>query len=277
MRRATQDDVPWIMQFLQDRVETSMFPLANLTDHGLDGTHNRAVAAWVAPNQRGVFCLTNDGMLQLQLPDPQDWAVVPSLIKGREIVGCTGEQAQATGVLTACGLTEAPVDVGRDEPLMRLSLSDLTYPDLDATLAPLSEMPATLATEWRAHYMQEVLGAADDAQTRAKDDVARQIAADSHRCLFVKGQPVAVTGFNACFEDVVQIGGVYTPPDLRGKGYAGVALARHLLEARENGARLAILFAASDAAQRAYERVGFQRCGTYSLYLFSSPQVILCT
>ena len=83
-----------------------------------------------------------------------------------------------------------------------------------------------------------------------------------------------MTGFNSQFEDVVQIGGVYTPPEKRGRGHARRALAMHLAEARSKGATQAVLFAANAAAARAYEAVGFQRASDFALVMFSEAQKI---
>ena len=46
------------------------------------------------------------------------------------------------------------------------------------------------------------------------------------------------------------------------------AVALHLQEARDKGATRAILFAANEAAARAYESIGFERNGTFSLMMF---------
>ena len=88
----------------------------------------------------------------------------------------------------------------------------------------------------------------------------------------IDGKPVAMTGFNARLPEVVQIGGVYTPPELRGNGYAKLAVALHLIEARTAGATRAVLFAASESAARAYIAIGFQPAGQFSLLLFTNPK-----
>ncbi|MGL4279266.1 MAG: GNAT family N-acetyltransferase, partial [Albidovulum sp.] len=84
------------------------------------------------------------------------------------------------------------------------------------------------------------------------------LARDSHRILERNGIPVATTGFTAELSGVVQIGGVYTLPDLRGRGYARAAVALHLAEGRQKGIRRALLFAANAAAARAYQAIGFR-------------------
>lgn len=66
---------------------------------------------------------------------------------------------------------------------------------------------------------------------------------------------------------MVQVGGVYTPPALRSRGYARCAVAGSLLAARAEGAERAILFTNNPAAVRAYEALGFARIGEYALVL----------
>ena len=132
-----------------------------------------------------------------------------------------------------------------------------------------------LLLAWRAASHHEILGAtAEQAESLAVDDVARMIAGGNHRLLIVGDEPVALTGFNAALPDIVQVGGVYTPPDLRGRGQARLAVALHLAEARAAGAARAVLFAASPAAARAYRSIGFRPNGSFALVLFAAPATI---
>ena len=82
-----------------------------------------------------------------------------------------------------------------------------------------------------------------------------------------------MTGFNAELPTIVQIGGVYTPPPLRGQGFARHAVALHLDEARRRGVGRATLFSASESAARAYSAIGFEPIGHYTLCHFDGPQV----
>ena len=108
----------------------------------------------------------------------------------------------------------------------------------------------------------------------AVKDTVRYNEADSHRVLYDGDAPVAMTGFNATLPEAVQIGGVYTPPELRARGLARRAVAMHLDQARSAGVDHAILFAASAQACRAYEAIGFKRTGTFTILVFEEPQVI---
>ena len=60
---------------------------------------------------------------------------------------------------------------------------------------------------------------------------------------------------------------IYTPPKLRGRGYAKLAVAASLVVARERGASRAVLFTGNPSAVRTYEALGFRRVGDYALVL----------
>lgn len=119
----------------------------------------------------------------------------------------------------------------------------------------------------------EALGERDDAAlaARAADDIA---AWHSHGDIFVltdaDGTPLSMATHNARVPDTVQIGGVWTPPDSRGRGYARAIVAGALLAAREDGARTAVLFTGkeNEPARRAYLALGFRIIGDYGIVLF---------
>ena len=81
------------------------------------------------------------------------------------------------------------------------------------------------------------------------------------------GTLASLSAFNARLPDIVQLGGIYTPPVLRGRGFARAAVAASLLEARGQGASRAVLFTNNPSAVRTYEALGFRRIGDYSIVL----------
>jgi predicted GNAT family acetyltransferase len=87
------------------------------------------------------------------------------------------------------------------------------------------------------------------------------------------GQPVAYQQFNAMLPDVVQVGGVWTPPAWRGRGYGRAVVAGALLAARDAGARRGVLFTgdANLPARRAYAALGFSRVGEWALIFLREP------
>jgi GNAT superfamily N-acetyltransferase len=162
------------------------------------------------------------------------------------------------------------------QPHFQLDLADLVMPDCTGlSLQPISAAPLDLLRQWRRDYLRDTgFDAQGDIAQTAEKEIAAYRAAQSHYVLIADGQPVAMTGFNAALPQIVQVGGVYTPPCWRGRGFARRAVALHLAQARAAGVQRAILFAASDAAARAYVALGFERIGDYAIALFDKPQVI---
>ena len=72
--------------------------------------------------------------------------------------------------------------------------------------------------------------------------------------------------------ETVQIGAVWTPPELRGRGYARAVVAGALRTAASEGARRAVLFTgeSNTPARQTYQGLGFRRVGDYGIVLFSS-------
>ncbi len=275
-RIATQADLPPIEALLRRHVQSSMFLLGNLRDHGLGSDAPHGMTLWVQKDLSGVLGVSNTGMVlfQAQQATAKDWRAAFELLAGRELTGCVGDTEQLRAFLSASGLSARPTRLDEDEPGFALDLVDLAISEVpQARLIPLADAPRDLVLDWRAAYHAEILGTApENCATEARRDVDGYIERASHRVLTIAGQAVAMCGFNAQMPDVVQVGGVYTPPDLRGRGYARLAVALHLEEARQEGADLAVLFAASPAAARAYQAIGFKPAGSFSLVLFA-PEV----
>lgn len=270
MRRATGADRPAIEAFLRARAVTSMFPLANLARHGMDGDHDRAMRFWFRAGPHGlgdVVGVTRGGMVMPSC-DGAPWRAVAAALAGREISGVIGATAQARPLVAALDLGGAATELDEDEPQFALDLDALVVPEGPGALRPLGQVDRERMVAWRRAYSLEVLGAApEEAAERAAADIGRYVAADSHRVLVGPDGPLALTGFNAEGAGLVQIGGVYTPPALRGHGHARRAVALHLAEARARGIRHATLFARGPAAIRAYRAIGFREIGSWTLFL----------
>ncbi len=222
---------------------------------------------------QSVIALTRGGMIQSLLAPGCDLSQLRTTLAGQTLSGAVGPAASTRPVLRALDLAETPARLDEDEPGFALDLLQLHFPTAPrTTLIPASMASRDLLIAWRAAATVETQGMPPDlAPVRAAGDVDGWRAADSHRVLLVDNQPVALTGFNARLPEIVQVGGVYTPPDLRNRGHARTAVALHLAEARATGATRAVLFAATPAAVRAYRSIGFQPAADFSLVLFRNP------
>ena len=108
---------------------------------------------------------------------------------------------------------------------------------------------------------------------RLRASVERSVGERRTWVLEDQGALVATSGFNTAIREAVQIGGVYTPPKYRRRGYARAVVAASLLDARAEGAETAILFTGHDnvPAQRAYTALGFCHIGAYRLLMLHEP------
>ncbi|MDX1782191.1 MAG: GNAT family N-acetyltransferase [Thalassovita sp.] len=280
IRKAQPGEEAAIEAFLAQHADSSMFLRSNLAAYGLaELQHPHGTTYCLYPEIgaiRGVFGRSNSGFLMCQAPDaaPEVWRGFADALEGQEIKGMTGDDEQVTAALAAIGLPGDGFVMNHAEPLYRLDLARLKAPA--ATLrVPVSE-DAELLSLWSAQYMIDT-GEAGAKGPEPRIAIARAVEAitgGKTRLLIEDGQPVAMTGFNAQLDDMVQVGGVFTPPDRRGNGNARRAVAAHLAEARAQGAKTAILFANNAAAARAYEAIGFERIGAYRVAILKTPQVI---
>jgi len=129
---------------------------------------------------------------------------------------------------------------------------------------------------WRLAYDREVFGDEGTPENRYKSEQRAKDLVQNDRLRLLQRHgapdgPVAMTAFNAATPGTVQIGSVYTPPDLRGHGYARRALALHLTQASDQGVGSAVLFASGPAAVRAYKSIGFSQIGEYAQVAFADP------
>ncbi|MEI4473024.1 GNAT family N-acetyltransferase [Frigidibacter sp. MR17.24] len=279
MRPARPGDAAPLAAFLARHPETSMFLRQALATHGVAGGADRFAARfWLAEGAqgpRGCVALTTSGLGMIQWPglSAADLPGIAAALARERIAGMNGAAGQIALLRRALGLSQAAASLDRTEPLYRLALDALVLPEGPGRLRPPDEGDRALVERWRSAYAIEALGAAPGRATEIEEraQVAGLIAQDRLRLWQEEGEPVAMTSFNARLPDIVQVGGVWTPPGGRGRGRARRAVAAHLAEARGQGAGTAILFAASPAAARAYEAIGFRQVGSYHLLMLAAP------
>jgi GNAT superfamily N-acetyltransferase len=274
--RVTPHDVPEVEAFLHARSDYVMFPLNNLTRFGLDGIDDLAPRMWRngdgAPTD--ILSVTKAGMVMPYLPSG-DFDAAAAALSGRSLIGIIGPKQAVRGMQAALGLATADMELDADEVHFALDLDDLIIPDGTTHIVPMTENLRPILTEWMVDYHINTLGMTPDAAAAAVPDRISREMAENRRVILMDGDtPVATTAFNAALPHIVQIGAVYTPPALRGKGYARRAVALHLEQARTTGVRRATLFASAQNAIAAYTAVGFRQIGEWVLAIFKTPQVV---
>ncbi|MBT9384866.1 GNAT family N-acetyltransferase [Pseudooceanicola sp. CBS1P-1] len=267
--------------FLSGHAETSMFLRGNLAAHGIGASEAaNATDFWLwedAGRLAGVFGATRSGNLMLQLPGraPEALAAAARALKGRPFKALTGEARQAEAFLKVLGQWDG-LRVNDLEPLYRLDLSKLPGGASPLRRARSEELP--MLSAWFAAYERDLgFAAADPAEARLQAFLRAEEAVSGGsavRLLTEADRPVAMAALNAEAVDCVQLGGVYVPEGARNAGLGRRVARAVLAEARDRGARTAILFANNPAAARAYEAIGFERIGDYRIAMPQAPTVL---
>jgi len=270
--------------FLARHADTSMFLRSNARSAGLSDRGHPLQATYVAALDggriAGVAAHCWNGMVLVQAPDGDHAAAVAREAvrrSGRTVTGFSGPWTQVVAARKALGLGAAPtVKDSRDE-LYVLDLALLVVPPELASGALRCRHPEEreleLLVNWRVRFAVEALGASDGPHLHqaSTDEVRLQHERGTDWLLLAGAAPVSYSVFNAMLPDIVQIGGVWTPPEFRGRGYARSVVAGSLLAARKQGVARAVLFAdpANEAARRAYLFLGFRIVGDYGLVLLA--------
>jgi GNAT superfamily N-acetyltransferase len=284
IRLATETDHAAIAAFLAQRRRTSMSLSGNLRDHGVNGTGHRDATRFFLATQRdeivAVFGFTEMGFLLCEAPvfDPAWVPQLGALLAGSRIFGLSGEATQVAALRStlksALGFEKSDKDFEDTEPLYHLDLGALRLPQGPGVLRTAGMDDLALVVDWRIAFDREVYGVtSQDEEDRSKVRARALVESGRARLLEVKGQPVAMTAFNAVLAQAVQLCSVYTPPPLRGREYGRRVVALQLSQAHTIGVEEAVLFATSPAACRVYESLGFQQIGRFTIIDFEPAKI----
>jgi RimJ/RimL family protein N-acetyltransferase len=281
LRLLGPSDAPALIAFLEQRVDTSLILLSNtelagLEDHGkpLQGTYvasfaNGEITAVAAHCWNGIVVVQGDVGLEDAVKD----AVSRSGRRLHGLIGPLDLVQRARGALGAESRRTAKDD---PEILYALDLEELRVPELLATpgvtcTRPDADESADLLVEWRIEFAVEALGEERSPALREKSKALLSRLGRTGWILRHDGNPVSYSTFSASTHGVVQVGGVFTPPHLRNRGYGRAVVAGCLLDVRNEGQKRSVLFTPQKniAAQRAYASLGYRPIGEFGLVLFT--------
>lgn len=236
------------------------------------------VAAFASDQIVAVAAHCWNDMLLLQAP-VEVAAVARTAVaqSGRPVAGLSGPAEQVVAARTALGMDDRPAPKFGREELFALNLGDLVVPPPLAQGRWTCRHPRAeeldLLVDWRVDFSREALQFPDSPTLRSECE--RELALIHERdsdWVLEDGSLVSYSAFNARLPDIVQVGGVWTPRTLRGRGYGRAVVAGSLVEVREQGVRRAVLFAEREDAKRAYVGIGFRVVGEYGLVLFAGKE-----
>jgi predicted GNAT family acetyltransferase len=270
--------------FLLPHVDTSMFLIGNMRAVGLVDTGQPYTGTYTAAFEDdkivGVMAHYWNQNLIFQAPVHLD-ALWRAAVKASErpIKGLIGPDDQVSLAREVLNIDETNIQVGETEKLYSLNLTDLIVPDsLNSGQVQgrrIEPRDVDLVTQWRVSYSLEALKEKDTPQLRenCRAAIERSLKEQNTWILEEEGKPVACSSFNTSIKEAVQVGGVWTPPELRRRGYGRCVVAASLLDARTEGIEKAILFTPNSniPAQKAYTALGFQYIGDYCILILQSP------
>lgn len=254
--------------FLALHAHSSAYLRAELARAGCDGF-------FVARDQGRIVASARQaasGMILLQAPASAGAVAAAALKHGaRQLAGFFGPLLQVRTAMQEMGLGQVTRLKDTAEDLFALALADLRLPAILASgqvrCRIAAEADFELLAAWRYAFRQATLkdGAGEKTILTSRADIAALLPAGS---LFIlEGeQALACCSFNARLPGMVQIGNVWTPPELRGHGYGRAVVAGALAIARHAGVAEAVLATgrANAAAQAAYRGIGFKVVGDYA-------------
>lgn len=270
-------------EYLTRYEETAQFLINNLKTHGpvMTDHHNSGHFKLIRKSGRvaGVFCLTRRGNLLIQT-DTND-STEPSVL----LDACAGEPVSIKGFIG---------DWNSIDPVYRLFLErnpsfkpsyeakEILYSytlsshdsklvhDTQVRLLQLCDFDQWLALS--AAYMLE-LSIPDELTLKQKErDFEFQVVNQLCWGLFVDPKLLSKASLNSKGQTIGQVGGVYTPPEFRKKGFAKRVMFHMLKDCIDLHSHTKnILFTGETdlPAQRLYESMGYKPIGFFALVLSS--------
>lgn len=269
-----------IETYLSRHMSSSLFLLSNLERAGLEDHGERFQGLWYGAFDeqgalQGVAAHFWNHNILMQCPDATTLrALLDALLAAspRPLDGLIGPWSQLEIATTHLGVALDACAYAQREPLFELAteaLRDPFTPDdptrvRAATLGDLDEL-----SDWMLAFNQKLDPSARLEQARSRMRLSIEAREAWVLVDASSGALLATTQNNASVEDTFQIGGVWTPVDQRGQGFARRVVAGQIEAMRARGFARVMLFTGEDniPAQRAYTSLGFVHTQDYGLVL----------
>jgi predicted GNAT family acetyltransferase len=191
---------------------------------------------------------------------------------GRQVPGVNAAQ-EAADAFTAVwrDRTGDAVTVHRRMRLFRLARLVPPAPSPAGSARPAAGTDRDLLTAWFEAFVGEVN---DDIPGHDHGaDVDRRLGYGGITFWEAGGAPVSIACLTRAIGGMARVGPVYTPPELRGRGYAGAATAAVSQAALDAGVREVVLYTdlANPTSNALYERLGYRAVEDRVLLSFEPP------
>ena len=165
--------------------------------------------------------------------------------------------------------TGASVQSGVDQRIYRL---ERVSPPRDAggaiRVATLAH--EDLLTEWSLGFVRDC---GLSGNTDVRQNVVAGLTEGSRVFWELEGQPVAMAAFGGATPSGVRVNWVYTPPELRGRGYATALVAALSQRLLDEGRKFCFLYTdlANPTSNSIYQRIGYEPVCDSVHYTFTVP------
>jgi RimJ/RimL family protein N-acetyltransferase len=136
------------------------------------------------------------------------------------------------------------------------------YPNAPGHARPATAEDAALVADWTLAFLRE---AVPHDPIPPRSELERQAGEGRHFFWIADGRPVSMAAIARRLPKTGAINSVYTPPELRGRGYAGSVTAAVVERIFAEGRRTACLYTdlSNPASNRCYAKIGFRAlCGS---------------
>jgi predicted GNAT family acetyltransferase len=135
------------------------------------------------------------------------------------------------------------------------------------------EADRPLLYKWLRAFGEEAL---PEGEARGEVDAVvehRLGAENAGLVLWEDGGPVSLAGYGGSTPNGIRVGPVYTPPELRGRGYASALVAEVSARLLAEGRSFCFLYTdlANPTSNRIYERIGYERVCDSAAIRFEAP------
>ena len=222
--------------------------------------------AWVVHDGgRVVAAAMRTPPYNLLLARPEDEAALAALATAIEdgLPGVVGAEPEAGGFARAWSAAHAVgVHVQRRMGVYSLERV-LPVPPAVGSSRSATTGDRDLLLRWMHDFGVEVLEEGDPGRDEAEQTVVHRLSAHDAGFLLWEdgGETVSVAGWGGPTPSGIRVGPVYTPPVLRGRGYATALVAELSAQQLAAGRRFCFLYTdlANPTSNAIYERIGYVR------------------
>jgi uncharacterized protein len=225
------------------------------------------VRGWVARDRgRVVGAALRTPPFNLVMIRPSDERATSALAEAidDELPGVVGAVPEVDAFADVwAGLHDVAVDTAFEQGVY--ALQRVTPPgDVPGRMRPAEVTDRGLLLDWVDAFAKEVLRErpAADPERHERSIDARLAGGDAGFALWeVDGRTVSLVGFGGPTPSGIRIGPVYTPPELRGRGYASALTAQVSQRQLDAGRRFCFLYTdlANPTSNAIYVRIGYER------------------